>query len=212
MTMNKSTLTDIQKDIIIGCTLGDLHIEQSPNGQTARLVFEHSIKQEIYLRHLYTIFKAWIPGDLRTRTRSGSKMIGFKTRYEGVFRYYRYQFYNEYGKKRIPKLIHKLLTPTALAYWYMDDGSMKSKQSKGVILNTHNFSKKEVQQLCFILNEKFNLQCKPRTQKHLIKNTWCIYYQIYISGYSYDTLNELILNHLLPEMFYKFPPPRKKKK
>ncbi len=43
--MNKFALTDFQKQIIIGCTLGDLHIEQSPNGRTARLVFEHSIKQ-----------------------------------------------------------------------------------------------------------------------------------------------------------------------
>ncbi len=91
---------------------------------------------------------------------------------------------------------------------------MKSKQSKGVILNTHNFSKKEVELLCFVLNETFNLECKPRRQKHLNKktNTWRFYYQIYISGYSYETLRELIFSHLLLEMHYKFPPPRKRKR
>jgi hypothetical protein len=33
-------------------------------------------------------------------------------------------------------LIRRWLTPKSLAYWYMDDGSFKSKSSKGTILNT----------------------------------------------------------------------------
>jgi LAGLIDADG DNA endonuclease family len=54
------TLTNIQREMIVGCVLGDLHIEQSPNGQTARLVFEHSTKQENYVFHLYHMFKDWV--------------------------------------------------------------------------------------------------------------------------------------------------------
>nr|QWL15229.1 hypothetical protein [Ulva rigida] len=94
----------------------------------------------------------------------------------------------------------------------MDDGSLKSKQSKGVILNTHNFAIKEIETLCLILNDKFKLQCKPRKQKHLVNNETCIYYQIYISGHSYDILRKLIFDYLLPEMYYKFPKPRSIKK
>jgi LAGLIDADG DNA endonuclease family len=205
------TLTNIQREMIVGCVLGDLHIEQSPNGQTARLVFEHSTKQENYVFHLYHMFKDWVPGEVKTRQRiNGIKLIGFKTKYHGVFRFYRQQFYDLNGKKKISKRINKMLTPRSIAYWYMDDGSLKSKQSKGVILNTHAFSKKEIETLCFILNEKFKLQCKPRKQKHLYKNEINIYYQIYISGYSYETLRELIFSYLVPEMYYKFPTPRKK--
>ena len=204
-------LTNTQKEIIIGCVLGDLHIEQSNNKQTARLVFEYSIKQKEYVLHLYNIFKNLVPGEIKIRERkNGTKLIGFKTKYDGIFRFYRQQFYNLNGKKIIPKIFNKILTPKSIAYWFMDDGSLKSKQSKGVILNTHNFSKNEIEILCFILNEKFELQCKPRKQKHLVNNEIRIYYQIYISGYSYDRLRELIFKYLLPEMYYKFPTPRKK--
>jgi LAGLIDADG DNA endonuclease family len=196
------TLTNSQREIIVGCVLGDLHIEQSPNGQTARLVFEPSAKQENYVFHLYHIFKDWVR-EVKTRERiNGTKSIGFKTKYHGVFRFYRQQFYDLNGKKRISKRINKMLTPRSIAYWYMDDGSLKSKQSKGVILNTHDL-KKEIETLCFILNEKFKLQCKPRKQKHLYKNEIRIYYQIYISGYSYETLREFIFSYFLPEMYYK---------
>ena len=212
--MTKLTLTKLQKEILIGCILGDLHIEQSLNGQTARLVFEHSIKQKAYMQHLYFHFKDWVPGELsiKNRNRNGriSQTLVFKTRYDGVFRFYRKQFYNSQGVKIISRLIHRLLTPIALAYWYMDDGSIKSKQSKGVLLNTHSFSKNEIDLLCSILTDKFNLKCKPRQQKHEVNNQLKIYYQIYISGYSYDILRQLIFFQLLPEMHYKFPSARKK--
>lgn len=205
-------LTNIQREIIIGCTLGDLHIEESLNGQKARLVFEHSIKQTDYVLHLYEIFKDWVPGEVKTRERkNGTKLIGFKTKYDGVFRFYRQQFYDLNKNKIVSKILNKVLTARSIAYWYMDDGSLKSKQSKGVILNTHSFSKKEIEFLCFILNDKFQLQCKPRKQKHFINNEIRIYYQIYISGYSYDILRKLIFDYLLPEMYYKFPKPRKAK-
>lgn len=204
-------LNNAQKEIIVGCVLGDLHIEQTNNKQTARLVFEYSIKQKEYVLHLYNIFKNFVPGEIKIRERqNGIKLIGFKTKYDGVFRFYRHQFYNSNGKKIIPKILNKILTPKSIAYWFMDDGSLKSKQSKGIILNTHNFSKTEIETLCFILNEKFKLQCKPRKQKHLVNNEIRIYYQIYISGYSYDLLRKLIFTYLLPEMYYKFPTPRKK--
>jgi hypothetical protein len=57
-----------------------------------------------------------------------------------------------------PNLLKKLITPVSLAYWFMDDGSQKSKQSKGLIFNTHGFTLKEVELLCDILKEKFDLK------------------------------------------------------
>jgi len=83
----------------------------------------------------------------------------------------------------------------------MDDGSIKSKYSKGCLLNTHCFTFKEVQFLCSILNDKFALQSQPRYQKDG--------YQIYISGHSYELLHSLIYPYLLESMRYKFPTERK---
>ncbi len=90
----------------------------------------------------------------------------------------------------------------------MDDGSIKSNESKGVILNTHSFSLHDVKLLCSVLKTKFNLMPTPRRQTH----KGIVYYQIYISGHSFELLSQLILPHLIPEMLYKFPSPRKTKK
>jgi LAGLIDADG DNA endonuclease family len=86
----------------------------------------------------------------------------------------------------------------------MDDGSLKSKDSKGVILNTHGFSLEDVELLCSVLKEKFDLKAGPRKQKHRD----VLYYQIYISGHSFENLSKLIYPHIIPEMLYKFPRPR----
>ena len=107
--------------------------------------------------------------------------------------------------KIIPCNLEDLLTARGLAYWFMDDGSLKSKESKGVIFNTHSFELKDIEFLCSILSSKFNLKAWPRKQKGKDK----ILYQIYISGKSYETLKELIYPFLIPEMLYKFPPERK---
>jgi len=82
----------------------------------------------------------------------------------------------------------------------MDDGSIKSKQSKGVVFNTQGFCYKDVCTLCEVLTAKFQLSCWPRKQKEG--------YQIYVSGHSYERLRDLIYPYLLPEMTYKFPLPR----
>jgi hypothetical protein len=87
----------------------------------------------------------------------------------------------------------------------MDDGSIKSKTSKGVILNTHSFDFTDVERLCSVLKDRLDLLASPRKQVH----RGVVYYQIYISGHSYECLSQLILSHLIPEMLYKFPLPRK---
>jgi len=83
----------------------------------------------------------------------------------------------------------------------MDDGSMKSKQSKGVFFNTQGFTFNEVLKLSSILNNKYELKTKLRKQK--------IGYQIYVSGYSYENLRNIIYPFLIDSMQYKFPLHRK---
>jgi hypothetical protein len=82
----------------------------------------------------------------------------------------------------------------------MDDGSMKSRQSKGVILNTQSYTLNDVQRLVDVLQKKFGLQAKPRKQKEG--------FQIYISGKSFETFRELVEPHLIDSMLYKMPKAR----
>ncbi len=53
----------------------------------------------------------------------------------------------------------------------MDDGSLKSKESKGTLLNTQGFIKKEVEFLIELLKQKIKLQKDG--------------FKIYISGHSF---------------------------
>lgn len=199
----KLTLSDTQREILIGILLGDAHLESQNKGKTYRLKIEQSLKHRDYVNHLHDLFHEWVLTDPRMKkvSRYGkiSYNVAFATLAHDAFRFYAHQFYDG-RKKKVPKLIHRWLTPKALAYWFMDDGSMKSSQSKGVILNTQGFSRTEVERLCEILVHHYQLKVSLRSQKE----GW----QLYFSGESYEKLNVLIRPHLVPAMLYKWPKPR----
>jgi LAGLIDADG DNA endonuclease family len=172
-------------------------------GRTWRLKVEHGIKQKEYVMHQYEIFSALVKSPPREIHKENSVNFGFQTISSGSFRFYGQQFYKS-GRKIIPKMIEKFLTPRTLAYWYSDDGSCKSKESKEIIFSTQGFLKQEVKILCEVLQKKFSLDCWPRKQREG--------YQIYVSGKSYSRIKELIYPYLIPAMLYKFPTERKIRK
>ena len=193
-------ITKEQKEIIVGILLGDAHLETA-NGRTYRLKIEHSVKQRDYVWHLYEKLKtlAAAPPKERVRYYNGRayKKVWFNTKYTGRLRFFAHQFYRD-GKKRVPKLIHRWLTPRAMAYWFMDDGSIKSHQTLGLILNTQSFSRKDVERLVKVLRERYGISCKERKQREG--------YQIYISSDSYETFRKLIEPYIIPSMTYKLKP------
>lgn len=203
----KSTLrlSEEQKEVLIGILLGDATLETQNGGRTYRLKIEHSLKQKAYAEHLYKLFNDWArtkPWERKVTLPNGKTYtnIVFSTLSHSSLRFYAHQFYR--GRvKVVPRLVERWLTPKAVAYWFMDDGSIKSKQSKGVIFNTHGYQKHEIKRLIEVLLEKFHLEAKLRSQKEG--------YQIYVSGKSYDNFTKLVLPHILPEMTYKIPEARR---
>lgn len=197
-------LTKVQKETLVGILLGDAHLETTNNGKTYRLKVEQKIGHKEYVDHLYEVFQDWVltPPVRRAvkRGENSSENYRFSTVSHSAFRFYAAQFYTR-EKKSIPKLLHRWLSDRSLTYWFMDDGSIKSKQSKGVIFNTQGFSFKEVEQLCSLLVDSFELQASLRSQKEG--------QQIYISGHSYERFCEIVTPYLLPSMKYKLPSPRK---
>lgn len=199
---NKFKFTKLQKEILIGLLLGDGHLEQV-SSYSWKLKIEQSYEKEDYVNHLFDIFKDFCNVKPLLKIKSnGNKSLMFQTKSSVSLNYYGKLFYNN-KIKIIPKLLFNKLTPISLAYWFMDDGSIKNKQSKGIILNTQGFTKDEVNLLINILINKFNLIAKLRKQKEG--------FQIYISGKSYDLLKTLIYTFLLDSMKYKFPKERKVK-
>jgi hypothetical protein len=194
-------LSSIQRETLVGLLLGDACLETQNRGRTYRLKIEQCARQQAYVDHLYSLFEDWVltPPTARTKRASNGSVsvnLAFQTVSHSAFRFYAQQFYVD-GVKRVPELIHHWLTPRGLSYWFMDDGSLKSSQSKGVILNTHCFERQDVERLAHNLSNLFGLQVKPRRQSDGV--------QLYVSGRSFETFTALVDPYVIAEMRYKLP-------
>lgn len=137
-----------ERKVLVGLLLGDGSLNTQDKGGKYRLVYSQGgQRHQAYFNHAYTIFKDRVVGSPQTipsnssciKSKSSSiEMVltrqtrwAFTTISHGSFRFYGNTFYKN-GKKVVPKQIARLLTKRGLAFWYMDDTSIKSKQSKGV--------------------------------------------------------------------------------
>lgn len=68
--------------------------------------------------------------------------INLKTWTFGSFDYFRNEWYDNNGVKKIPDNLAHILTPEALAYWFMDDGTYTGSS---IHLATYGFKKTEVE-------------------------------------------------------------------
>ena len=189
-----------QRSILVGTLLGDGHLETQNSGRTYRLKIEHSAKQSAYVDWLYLQFKDWVltPPKLKPKRLKGAEHENycFQTLSSGQFRFYGKQFYDEFKHKRVPRQIRRWLTPLALAVWFMDDGSSKSKWHKAIILNTHCFSKKELALLQEALLLNYGIEARLRPQKEGL--------QLIIAGRNAEEFVRIIRQYVLPYFFYKF--------
>lgn len=191
-------LSSRQREILTGLLLGDGHLETQNDGRTYRLKVEQAVRKKEYVDWLFQEFREFVCTEPKekekTRNESQTRNVGFGTLSVGNFRFHAHQFYQ--GKRKvIPKRIDKLLSPLALAVWFMDDGSRKSSFHRAKILNTQGFRKEEIERLIRVLEKKFDLQSKLRNQKDG--------YQIYIAAVSDDLLKRTIGEHIVPCMRYK---------
>jgi len=187
-------LTRVQRETLVGLLLGDAHLETQNRGRTYRLKIEQSDKHAAYVQHLYTLFEAWV---LTPTQQKPNGNWWFQTVSHGAFRYYAQQFYRD-GRKVVPAQIHRLLKPRSLAYWFMDDGSIKDRHSRAVVFHTQGFTQAEVARLAQTLTEKFALETYLRRQAEG--------HQVVIRGASLERFLELVEPYLIPEMRYKLPP------
>ena len=194
----KLKLTRKQREILVGLMLGDGHLETQNNGKTFRLKIGHSNLQAKYVDWLYEQFKDWVisaPQEKQVTTK-GKIFVNywFNTLSHPSFRFYGQQFYRG-GRKIVPKMIDKLLTNQGLAIWFMDDGSLKSKEHKAIILNTQCFSESNINRLQKTLARKWQIESQIRKQKD--GN------QLLITKDSAIKFAQIIKPCLLPEFGYK---------
>ena len=193
-------LSKLQKEILVGLLLGDGCLESTKNSQVARLKVDQSLKQSEFVQWLYETFKDFVhtPPKLKQRIRDDKRYseLVFNTLTHSSFKSFYDLFYPK-GKKVVPESINQFLTTTAFAVWFMSDGSIKSKECKGRILNTQSFIRADIERLTTVLKDKFNLNSSIRTQKDGL--------QIYISAKSAEVLNTILKDKILPSFHYKLP-------
>ena len=194
------SLTQRQKEILIGMILGDGHLEKLYTPELSRLKVEHSYKQKDYVDWLYNEFKNWV----RTGPKSKIKKVwgkihknyGFCTYGHRLLGNFQREFYQD-RIKVIPNNLIENITPLVLAVWYMDDGSIKSNKHKGVFLNTQSFSKEGVKELQNILDKKFGIPSLTRKDE--------TGEQIYLGGKSGEQFINIIESLVISSLKYKIP-------
>lgn len=123
-----------------------------------------------------------------------------KVYYSVRFRTYSYSslnwlqelFYPEGLSKRVPANITSLLTPRALAIWFMDDGAASGA---GCRIATHSFSRDDVGILRDALEERFGFHCTMQRQG----KCWTIYF---IKSEK-ALLSQLVKPFMVSSMYYK---------
>ena len=196
-------LSDVQREMLIGILLGDACLETQNAGRTYRLKIEQGAAHGDYVRHLYEVFRDWVLSPPRPKQGTTQGVVTLNLAFQTVsheeLRLYGELFY-ENRRKVVPIGIADLLTPRAIAYWYMDDGSMKSSESKGVLFNTQAYRNAEINILISALND-FGLVANVRRQADGL--------QIHVSGRSYERFVALVEPYVIEAMRYKVPQPRR---
>jgi LAGLIDADG DNA endonuclease family len=192
-------LTDLQREIVVGVLLGDAHLETQNGGRSYRLKVEQGHRHAEYVRHLYSELREWVLTPPRPKMGKTKGVITLNLAFQTVsheeLASYGSLFYRA-RRKIVPDGIRQIVTARALAYWYMDDGSIKSRQSKGVIFNTQAYDSSDIQRLISTL-EGFGLEAWERRQSDGS--------QIYVSGRSYERFSELVGPYVIEAMRYKVP-------
>jgi hypothetical protein len=192
-------MSDKQRQILEGMLLRDGHLERQKGALSARLRIEHSLRQSSYVDWKYEEWRDWVrtpPRERARRNRIGtiSVNVGFSTLSHVELEKARCRFYRA-GRKIVPDDLK--LTPLSAAVWFMDDGSRKSNQCRGLHFNTQSYTGKEIELLRSVLRRDIGVETTVRQQRDGL--------QIYVPWPFVAELVSFIASHVLPTMRYKLP-------
>nr|YP_009184785.1 putative LAGLIDADG homing endonuclease [Jenufa perforata]ALO62921.1 putative LAGLIDADG homing endonuclease [Jenufa perforata] len=150
-------------EVLIGTLLGDGNLTSGPKREFWFYRALYSVNAKEYLFHKYDIFQECcssrpaeqdFEGDKHSRGKK-SKRWYFNTIRLGIFKFYGDLFYTRNlidgtWEKIVPITIEEYLSPTAIAYWFIDDGSQKKKEhTTAVRIATSGFIEND----CLILQQ-----------------------------------------------------------
>lgn len=195
-------LNQAQKSVLVGTLLGDGGIRY--RGKDARLHIKHSARQLPLVEYKRSIFSDITTMSVSVFTQKVGRVdynfAEFVTLTHPEFTAF-YRLFYPNSKKTVPNNIRALLSdPLSLAVWIMDDGSA---EYAGLSIQTHSFTKTEVDLLRDAVLFNFNI----KTLSRINKNRWVIYFP----KASLPGLKKLIGKYMLKEFSYKLVPYSQKK-
>ena len=195
------SLTQVQKDILVGTILGDASLERNKPTHNTRVRFEQTFPTHaFYLTTLYIHLLNLTGSHPIVRSRKADKRTGkvystisFKTLMFPCLNMFHDMFYKD-GTKIVPSNIGDMLNARALAYWIMDDGG--KGQYGETILHTRAFQLQEVELLQSALMDNFGL-----VTRHYEKTPGqCI---IIIPVKQVTPLKDIVAQYMCLSMLYK---------
>lgn len=184
----KLEVTERQREILIGCILGDAHIQK-----LGKIIIEQSAKQEDYLLWKYSELKnlcypAKPAKIIRIDKRNNKKYYSNVFYLRQYFRPWREIFYQG-SKKVFPDNL--LLTPLFVAVWYMDDGCFSKEKSTISIEGFDGENRNKVQKAFY---EQLHIETAIGKSKKLV-----------IRKKTQNKFYDLIRPYIVPSMEYKIP-------
>lgn len=200
---------EIEK-VIFGGLLGDFNLQSQTNGNTWRLRLMASNKHIEYIKHLQELFEPWIGSpkkaiyEYHKVHKSNYVKWYINTLVIKDFKKFGDLYYILVPREGLKYPIHKKiipskevlmerLTPRAIAYWLMDDGSFSDNTVK---FCTNGFTVDEVNLLREVLLEKYNID----TTLRIVNGKEPI---IYVRTNSFPKLKLLVYDYVIPWFKYK---------
>lgn len=192
-------LTPLAEQVLIGKMLGDGHLERprSTSG-TAAVMFGHASKHDAYVE-----WTAAALGELCVAPIDRKRVSGYGTSMSRTHTVRSSLIYDRFvdwivdGHKQVPESAVDDIGPIALAYWYMDDGSLAHAldQEDRAALATNGFDESSVDRLLRAL-AKFGIK-GVKYQSHGRR--------IRLNSDDTERFFLLVAPHIPPVMQYKLP-------
>ncbi len=197
---SKLTLNLFQKQVLFGSLLGDARLQSQSKGKIYWMRFQQNFSQHgDYCLHMFDIFKFFCSSlpDKVTRKKNNTIDLRFQNLTHSAFIEFGKMFYD--NKKHLPSydIIYSNLTPTALSYWYMDDGGIDGANPWGCSFYTHSFTDQETNMLIDILNKKYGFDAVSRDNKGSKI--------IILHAKDCDKFNYIVKPFTIESMLHKFP-------
>lgn len=195
------SLSQKQKDIIVGLLLGDGYIEFD-GFKASRLQIKQAECKKEYVFWLYDQLADLV----RTppKQRPDTKQWYFSTRSIIEMEEFRLLFYKN-RRKIVPENIEELISsPVTLAVWFMDDGTLdyRIKSHYSFSMSTDAFTIEEVSLLKSVLKNKFGIESSIQTPSCRGKK----YTKLYIGKNGREKFLQTINKYILNCFAYKIPP------